>query len=80
MGAIVMDGVRIESDVVVGGGSLVPPGKILESGHLYVGSPVKKIRKLSEDELNYFQYTAGKYVELKEQHKHSLAAAESDYG
>ena len=80
MGAIVMDGVKIESDVVVGGGSLVPPGKILESGHLYVGSPVKKIRKLSEEELNYFQYTAGKYVELKEQHKHSLAAAESDYG
>lgn len=80
MGAIVMDGVTIEADVVVGGGSLVPPGKTLDSGHLYVGSPVKKVRKLSAEELEYFQYTAGKYVELKEQHKASLAAAESDYG
>lgn len=72
MGAIVMDGVTIESDVVVGGGSLVPPGKTLESGHLYVGSPVKKVRKLSAAELAYFHYTAGKYVELKDAHKQSL--------
>lgn len=72
MGAIVMDGVTIESDVVVGGGSLVPPGKTLEQGHLYVGSPVKKVRKLSADELAYFQYTAGKYVDLKDEHKRSL--------
>lgn len=80
MGAIVMDGVTIESDVVVGGGSLVPPGKTLESGYLYVGAPVKRVRRLSEAELKNFLYAAGKYVELKEQHKHSLAAAESDYG
>jgi carbonic anhydrase/acetyltransferase-like protein (isoleucine patch superfamily) len=80
MGAIVMDGAKIEDDVVIGGGSLVPPGKTLQSGFLYVGSPVKQIRKLNETELKYFQYTAAKYVELKDQHKQSLAAAESDYG
>jgi carbonic anhydrase/acetyltransferase-like protein (isoleucine patch superfamily) len=72
MGAIIMDGATVESDVVIGGGSLVPPGKTLESGHLYVGSPVRKARKLSEAELAYFHYTAGKYVELKEAHKQSL--------
>ncbi len=71
MGAIVMDGVIIESEVVVGGGSLVPPGKTLESGHLYVGSPVKKVRKLTEQEIAYFPYTAGIYVDLKEAHKQS---------
>ena len=72
MGSIVMDGVTIESEVVVGGGSLVPPGKTLESGHLYVGAPVRKIRKLSAQEIAYFPYTAGVYVDLKEAHKESL--------
>ena len=68
MGTIIMDGVIVESDVVVGGGSLVPPGKRLESGYLYVGSPVKQIRKLKDTELQYFIYSAGKYVELKNRH------------
>ena len=68
MGTIIMDGVIVESDVVVGGGSLVPPGKRLESGYLYVGSPVKQIRKLKDSELQYFIYSAGKYVELKNRH------------
>ena len=68
MGSIIMDGVIVESDVVVGGGSLVPPGKRLESGYLYVGSPVKQIRKLKDTELQYFIYSARKYVELKNRH------------
>ncbi|TFH75504.1 gamma carbonic anhydrase family protein [Gammaproteobacteria bacterium LSUCC0112] len=65
MGSIIMDGAVVESDVIIGGGSLVPPGKRLESGFLYVGSPVKRIRALSEQEKSFFLYTAGKYCELK---------------
>lgn len=69
MGATVMDGATVESDVVIGGGSLVPPGKTLASGYLYVGSPVKQIRRLTDKELDYFSYTAGKYVELKDRYR-----------
>lgn len=72
MGAILMDGVTVESDVVIGGGSLVPPGKTLVGGYLYMGSPIKQIRKLTERELEYFCYTAGKYVELKNRHRKAL--------
>ena len=68
MGAIVMDGVVVEDEVVIGAGSLVPPGKRLESGYLYVGSPVKQARPLSDAEKAYFSYTAGNYVKLKDQH------------
>lgn len=68
MGSLVMDGAVVESDVVIGGGSLVPPGKTLEQGYLYVGSPVKQIRKLSEREMAFFLYAAGKYVELKDRY------------
>ena len=68
MGAIVMDGAVVEDEVVIGAGSLVPPGKRLESGYLYMGSPVKQARPLSDAEKAYFSYTAGNYVKLKDQH------------
>ncbi len=68
MGSIVMDGVVIEDEVVLGAGSLVPPGKRLESGYLYVGSPAKQARPLSDKERSYFSYSAANYVRLKDQH------------
>ncbi|MEH6649034.1 MAG: gamma carbonic anhydrase family protein [Motiliproteus sp.] len=68
MGSMVMDGAVIEDDVVLGAGSLVPPGKRLESGYLYVGRPAKQVRPLTEKEMNYFNYTAGNYVKLKDKH------------
>lgn len=64
MASIVMDGAVIEDEVVLGAGSLVPPGKVLESGHLYLGRPAKAVRPLSDSEREYFRYTAGRYVQL----------------
>lgn len=68
MGSIVMDGAVIEDNVIVGAGSLVPPGKRLASGFLYVGSPVRQVRELTEKEQAFFTYSAGNYVKLKDQH------------
>ena len=68
MGAIVLDGVVVEDEVVIGAGSLVPPGKRLESGYLYVGSPVKQARPLSEKERSFFTYSSQSYVALKDRH------------
>lgn len=68
MGTIVMDGAVIEDEVILGAGSLVPPGKVLKSGHLYVGSPAKEARALTEKEFGFFRYTAANYVKLKDQH------------
>jgi carbonic anhydrase/acetyltransferase-like protein (isoleucine patch superfamily) len=64
MGAVVMDGAVIEPRVIVAAGSLVPPGKRLESGYLYRGSPVKQARPLSDEELAFLGYVAGNYVKL----------------
>lgn len=66
MGSIVLDGAVIEDEVVLGAGSLVPPGKRLQSGYLYVGSPCKQARALTEKELSYFTYSADNYVRLKD--------------
>lgn len=68
-GAIVMDGAVIEDEVIIGANALVPPGKHLESGFLYVGSPCKPARPLSEKEKNFFLYTAANYVKLKDQYR-----------
>ena len=64
MGAIVLDGAVVESDVMIGAGSLVPPYKTLESGYLYVGSPVKQIRALKQQELEFLAYSAEHYARL----------------
>ncbi|WP_269618979.1 gamma carbonic anhydrase family protein [Zhongshania sp. BJYM1] len=73
MGSIVMDGAIIDDDVVVGANSLIPPGKHLPSGWLYVGSPAKPIRQLSEGEYKYFGYSAANYAKLKDRHIAALS-------
>lgn len=68
IGSTVMDGAVIEDEVMIGAGSLVPPGKLLESGYLYVGSPCKQTRPLTEGERSFFSYSASNYVKLKNQY------------
>jgi len=66
MGSIVMDDVVVADRVMIGAGSLVPPGKTLESGYLYVGRPVEKVRPLSDAEIAYLRYSAEHYVRIKD--------------
>ena len=69
MGSVVMDGVVVEERVLIGAASLVPPGKRLQSGYLYLGNPVRRIRQLTEQELDYFAYSAQHYVRLMKHHQ-----------
>ncbi|OEY66152.1 gamma carbonic anhydrase family protein [Marinobacter sp. X15-166B] len=68
MGAIVMDGAVVEDEVIIGAGCLVPPGRTLKSGYLYVGSPCREARPLTAKERSFFTYTAANYVKLKDQY------------
>ncbi|MDN4502329.1 gamma carbonic anhydrase family protein [Alteromonadaceae bacterium BrNp21-10] len=68
MGAIVMDGAVVMDDVIIGAGSLVPPNKVLDSGYLYVGSPVKKARALNEQEVAFLAQSAQNYILLKNEY------------
>jgi carbonic anhydrase/acetyltransferase-like protein (isoleucine patch superfamily) len=52
--------------VIIGAGSLVPPGKQLKSGFLYVGSPVKRMRELTDKEREFLGYSAKHYSVLKD--------------
>jgi carbonic anhydrase/acetyltransferase-like protein (isoleucine patch superfamily) len=70
-GAIVLDGVSIQPHVIVAAGSLVPAGKILESGWLYMGSPVRAVRRLTEKEIAHFALSAEHYIRLANAHRDS---------
>jgi carbonic anhydrase/acetyltransferase-like protein (isoleucine patch superfamily) len=66
MGSIILDRAVISKHVLLGAGSLVPEGKVLESGHLYLGRPAKPVRPLSAEEIAYFNYSAEHYIRLME--------------
>ncbi|PKF60911.1 gamma carbonic anhydrase family protein [Psychromonas sp. psych-6C06] len=68
MGAIVLDNVTIEDDIILAAGALVPPNKVLASGFLYVGSPAKAARPLTEQELAFLKRSATHYVNLKNEY------------
>jgi len=69
MGSIVMDKAVLEPRVLLGAGSLVPEGKTLQSGYLYLGRPAKQLRLLTAEELAYFDYSANHYIELARSYK-----------
>jgi carbonic anhydrase/acetyltransferase-like protein (isoleucine patch superfamily) len=69
MGSTVLDGAVLEDKVMLGANSLVSPGKVLESGYLYLGSPARKARKLKAGELAWLEYSAAHYVALKNRYQ-----------
>ncbi len=71
MGSIVLDGAVVRSHVMLGAGSLVPGGKELESGYLYMGAPVRQVRPLTPKEREFLEYSAGNYMRLGQRHRHA---------
>lgn len=63
--ATILDDVIIEPDVMIAAGSLVPPGKKLESGFLYMGTPAKKVRELTDEEIQHIVQNADNYVKYQ---------------
>jgi carbonic anhydrase/acetyltransferase-like protein (isoleucine patch superfamily) len=66
MGATVLDGAVIEDHGFVGAGAVIPPGKTVRSGELWLGNPAKCVRTLSEKDIEQLYYSAAHYVRLKD--------------
>ena len=64
MGAIVLDNAVVEHDVVVAAGSLVPGRAIVPAGMLFVGSPGKVVRALTDADLASKRHCTEHYVAL----------------
>lgn len=66
MGSVILDDVITEEYVMIGAGSLVTPGKRLLTRGLYVGSPARRVRDLTDQEIEFLSYSAAHYVRIKD--------------
>jgi carbonic anhydrase/acetyltransferase-like protein (isoleucine patch superfamily) len=48
MGAIVMDDVIVNENVIIGAGAVVTEKMVLESNNIYAGVPAKKIKSMDQ--------------------------------
>ena len=64
MGSIILDGVVIGKQSLIGARALVTPGTRIPAGSLVLGSPGKVVRKLSPQERVELKALAQKYVQL----------------
>ena len=65
MGSILMNGVAVGEDSIIGAGSLLPKGKSYPAGSLIVGSPARVARQLTGEEKQGIPALAEKYVKVK---------------
>ena len=68
MGSTVLDGAIVRKHGFVGAGALIPPGKTVGSGELWLGNPAKCVRKLSDKDIEQLYYSAQHYVRLKDRY------------
>lgn len=68
MHATVLDGAVLESNALIGAGSLVTAGTRVGSGELWLGSPARRVRRLSDEQIAHLHYSADHYVRLKNEY------------
>jgi carbonic anhydrase/acetyltransferase-like protein (isoleucine patch superfamily) len=69
MGAIVLDAVKIGAESLIGAGALVAPGTVVPPRSLMLGSPARRLREVSAEELDRLRTAAANYVELVRQYR-----------
>lgn len=67
MGAIVLDRVKVGRNVIIGAGSVVPPGMEIPDGVLVLGVPAKVVRSLTNEEVKHIEKNAIDYVLLSKE-------------
>ena len=68
MGATIMDHCVIEPHSIIAAGAVLPGGKTVKTGELWVGNPAKKVKDLTEKQKQQLQYSAEHYVLLKDKY------------
>ncbi len=69
LGAIIMNGCIVESDAMLGAGALLPEGKHMAAGELWVGRPAKMVKHLSDGAKMGMKMGVAHYVENGRLHK-----------
>jgi carbonic anhydrase/acetyltransferase-like protein (isoleucine patch superfamily) len=74
MGAIVMDGCRLETGAMLAAGAMLTPGKHIPKGQLWTGRPAAFRRDLSDGERAVMAEQTEHYVDNARRHRQTLDA------
>lgn len=72
MGAKVLDGAIIGEMSLVAAGSVVPPGKTYPKNSFIMGIPAKRIRDLSDNEIQEYSEHYKTYIKLADEYKNTF--------
>ena len=72
MGATLLDGAVVEPLGFVAAGALIPPGMVVKSGWLAIGSPAKLLRETKDSEREMMHAIWPRYVEHAGRHRRDL--------
>jgi carbonic anhydrase/acetyltransferase-like protein (isoleucine patch superfamily) len=62
MGAIVMDGAVVQKHCIIAAGAIVLENMVCESGFIYAGIPARKVKQLSQEQIQGLDKVANNYV------------------
>ncbi len=62
MGAIVMDHALVQKNCIVAAGAIVLENTVCESGFIYAGIPARKVKPLSQEQIDGLDKVADNYV------------------
>ena len=62
MGAIVMDNAVVHEHCIVAAGAVVLENTVCESGYIYAGVPAKKVKQLTQEQIESLKRTSDNYI------------------
>jgi carbonic anhydrase/acetyltransferase-like protein (isoleucine patch superfamily) len=76
MGSIVLDGAVVEDDCFIAAGTLLPPGMRVAARSMMVGRPARKVRTLSDADLEEIRSAGSLYVQYAQEFAHDVKPVE----
>lgn len=67
--ACVMDDCLVETGAMVAAGALVTPGKIIKANEVWAGRPAKKLRDITQKDLDFFEINRQRYERLAHEYR-----------
>jgi carbonic anhydrase/acetyltransferase-like protein (isoleucine patch superfamily) len=61
IGAIILDHAHIQQNCFIAAGALITPGMVCEAGGLYAGAPAKRLKDVTQEQVEIILKTAERY-------------------
>ena len=69
MGSLLLDNAKLGEWCFVGAGALLTPGKVFPARSFILGSPARRLREISEQEVEWIRYACQAYRDLTRRYR-----------